>query len=43
MSRSSGRPVAFGYIPDGRYILVVYDELDEDTVQVITAYPVREP
>ena len=25
VSRSSGRPIAFGYTPDGRYICVVYE------------------
>ena len=27
VSRSSGRPIAFGYTPDGRYICVVYEEI----------------
>ena len=27
VSRSSGRPIAFGYTPDGRYICVVYEEV----------------
>jgi uncharacterized DUF497 family protein len=42
-SRSSGRPCAFGYTEDGRYILVVYDELDENTIYPVTAYDVPEP
>jgi len=42
-SQSSGRPCVFGYAPDGRYIIVIYDELDEDTVVPATAYEVPEP
>jgi hypothetical protein len=42
-SQSSGRPCVFGYTPDGRYIIVIYDELDADTVIPATAYEVPEP
>jgi uncharacterized DUF497 family protein/DNA-binding XRE family transcriptional regulator len=35
VSRSSGRPVAFGDTNTGRHLMVVYDEIDADTV-----YPV---
>jgi len=42
-SRSSRRPCMFGYTPDGVYIIVVYDEIDEDTVYPVTAYEVAEP
>ena len=42
-SRSSGQPCVFGYTPDGVYIIVVYDEIDEDTVYPVTAYEVAEP
>jgi hypothetical protein len=42
-SHSSGRPCVFGYAPDGRYIIVIYDELDEYTVIPATAYEVPEP
>lgn len=42
-SRSSGLPVVWGYTPDGRYIIVVYEEIAEDTIRVITAYDVPEP
>ena len=42
-SRSSGRPCVFGHIPDGRYIVVVYEEADADTVIPVTAYEVVEP
>jgi uncharacterized DUF497 family protein len=42
-SRSTGRPCVFGYIPDGRYVMVVYEEIDDDTVLPVTAYEVPEP
>ncbi len=42
-SRSSSLPAAWGYTPDGRYIIVVYEQIDEDMVRVITAYEVSEP
>jgi len=42
-SRSTGLPVAWGYTPEGRYIIVVYEEVDEGTVRVVTAYDVPEP
>ncbi|MDA1054104.1 MAG: hypothetical protein O3C40_26955 [Planctomycetota bacterium] len=37
-SRSSGRPIAFGYTSAGKYLACVYELLDEDTVYAITAY-----
>jgi hypothetical protein len=43
ISESSGRPCVFGHAPDGRYIIVVYDEVDEHTVIPVTAYEVPEP
>jgi uncharacterized DUF497 family protein len=42
-SRSSGRAAAWGYTADGRYIIVIYDEIDEDTIRPVTAYEVEEP
>ena len=42
-SRSSSRPCVFGHTPDGRYIIVIYEEVDEDTVTPVTAYEVSEP
>lgn len=42
-SRSSGRPCVFGHLPDGRYIVVVYEEIDPQTVLPVTAYEVPEP
>ena len=41
-SKSSGLPAVWGYAPDGRYIIVVFEEVAENTVRVITAYEVPE-
>jgi hypothetical protein len=43
VSRTSGEPTVFGFTADGRYIIVVYEQVDEDTVYPITAYEVDEP
>lgn len=43
ISRSSGRPIAFGSTSTGRYILVAFEEIDESTVYPITAYEVPRP
>ena len=40
ISRSSGRPVVFGDTSTGRHLMVVYEEIDEDTVYPVTAYDV---
>ena len=40
ISRSSGRPVAFGYTSTGRHLMVVYEQIDADTVYPVTAYDV---
>jgi uncharacterized DUF497 family protein len=42
-SRDTGRPCVFGYTPDGRFIIVIYEEFDEDTIVPFTAYEVPEP
>lgn len=42
-SRSSNLPAVRGFTPDGRYIMAVYEELDEVTLLPVTAYEVREP
>ena len=39
-SRSSGRPIAFGFTSTGKYIAVVYERIDPATVYVITGYEV---
>ena len=43
VSDSSWNPIAFGYTPNGTYIIVVYEEVDEYTIYPITAYKVEEP
>ena len=42
VSRSRGRPLLFGHTPAGEYIAVVYEELDEDTVYPVTAFPIED-
>jgi len=42
VSRSSGLPIALGFASDGRYILVVYEEIDDTTLYPVTAYEVEE-
>ncbi len=42
VSRSSGRPCVFGYTPDGRYLTVIYEEENDDTVIPVTAYEIPE-
>lgn len=43
VSRSTKLPVVWGYTSDDRYVIVVYEEGDEETIRVITAYEVPEP
>jgi hypothetical protein len=43
VSRSSGLPCAFGTIADGRYIIVVYEQVDADTIYPVTAYEIEAP
>jgi hypothetical protein len=43
VSRSTGLPCAWGYTEDGRYIIAVYEEIDDTTVLPVTAYEVPEP
>lgn len=42
ISRSSGRPCVWGYTSDGRYIIVIYDQIDEDTIRPVTAFEVED-
>jgi uncharacterized DUF497 family protein len=42
-SESTGRDAAFGYTQDGRFIIAVYEHLDEMTILPVTAYEVPEP
>lgn len=39
-SRSSGFPIAFGFSKTGRYLAVIFDEIDTETAYPITAYDV---
>ena len=41
-SQSSGRPCVYGHVPDGRHIVVIYEEAEKDTVIPVTAYEVHE-
>ncbi len=43
VSRSTGWPVVWGYTPDDRYIIVVYEAVDDGMIRPITAYEVPEP
>lgn len=43
VSRSSGLPCRWGYTVDGRYIIAVYEEIDDVTIIPTTAYEVPEP
>jgi len=40
VSRSSGRPVLFGDTSAGRHLMVLYEEIDADTVYPVTAFEV---
>ena len=40
-SRSSGRPIAFGFTSAGRKLAVVYEIIDHATVYPITAYDIE--
>lgn len=42
-SDSTQRPMIFGYTVDGRYITVIYEQIDVDTVYPVTAIEVPEP
>lgn len=41
ISQSSGRSCVFGHVPDGRYIIVVFEETG-DAVIPVTAYEISE-
>jgi uncharacterized DUF497 family protein len=40
ISRSSGRPVLFGDTTGGRHLMVVFEEVDEDTIYPVTAFDI---
>lgn len=39
-SRSSGRPCCWGQTPDGRFLICVYERLDDLNILPVTAYEV---
>lgn len=41
-SRSSDDPAAWGYTDDGRYVITIYELIDELTVLPVTAYEIEE-
>lgn len=41
ISESSGYPLAMGYSAAGRFLVVVYEQLDPFTLKPITAYEVE--
>jgi uncharacterized DUF497 family protein len=41
VSESSGRPIIFGYTTRGRFLAVVYEQIDAITVYPITAFDVE--
>jgi hypothetical protein len=42
VSRSSGLPIVFGFALDGRYIMVVYEQIDDVRIYPVTAYDLEE-
>jgi len=41
-SNSSGLPAVWGYTEDGRFVIAIYRNLDDDTILPVTAYEVPE-
>jgi uncharacterized DUF497 family protein len=41
-SDSTGFPAIWGYVPDGRFVIVIYEQIDDETIRPITAYEVPE-
>jgi uncharacterized DUF497 family protein len=41
-SDSSGRPAVWGYTEDGRFIIAVYQRLEDGSIVPVTAYEVPE-
>ncbi len=42
-SQSSGRPCMWGYNKNKRHLMVIYEQVEEDLIYVVTAYEVDEP
>jgi hypothetical protein len=43
VSARSGRPCCWGETPDGRYLICIYERLDDMTILPVTAYEVPAP
>lgn len=43
VSVSTGLPCVWGYTWEGLYLIVIFEEIDTDTIRVVTAYEVVEP
>jgi uncharacterized DUF497 family protein len=43
VSSSSGRHCTWGYTLEDVYIIVVYEDIDDEAIRVVTAYEVPEP
>ncbi|MCP3904411.1 MAG: hypothetical protein GY715_12350 [Planctomycetes bacterium] len=41
-SGSSGRPIVFGHTTAGRFLAVVYEQIDDITVYPITAFDIED-
>jgi len=41
-SRSSGLPIVFGTTSTGRFIAVIFQEIDADTAKPVTAYDIED-
>jgi hypothetical protein len=42
ISRSSGLPIIFGATSTGRFIAVIFQEIDAETARPVTAYDIEE-
>ena len=42
-SAGTGRPCCFGYTPGCDFIIVVYEQVNDETIYPVTAYEVPEP
>jgi hypothetical protein len=42
ISRSSGLPIVFGTTTSGRFIAVVFQEIDNETIKPVTAFDIDE-
>jgi uncharacterized DUF497 family protein len=43
LSRSTGRPMRFGYALDGRFVAVVFEWLGKSEILIVTAFEAPEP